>query len=83
MSGIKLEIDATYPVGRPICAGIEWFDASIGHAVIICGYDNVSGTDYIYVADPGSGSIHHLPFASFLNNYEGKGKWVATYFTEP
>jgi hypothetical protein len=83
LNGIKSEIDATDPVGRPICAGIDWSDADIGHAVIICGYDNVSGTDYVYVADPGSGSVHHLPFDSFLNNYEGKGKWVATYFTEP
>jgi hypothetical protein len=59
MNGIKLEIDATNPMGRPICAGIDWSDAEIGHAVIICGYDSVSGIDYIYVADPGSGFDTH------------------------
>jgi hypothetical protein len=83
LSGIQAEIDASDPIGHPVCAGIQWADEKVGHLVVICGYDNSAGTDYIYVADPGTGTIHHLPYNSFLTSYEGKGTWTNTYFTEP
>jgi hypothetical protein len=79
---IKLEIDAADPVGHPVCAGIQWMDMSIGHAVVICGYDDSDGSEWITVADPGDGQTRNLPFLSFLKNYEGKGTWTNTYYTQ-
>lgn len=81
--GIKAEIDASDPSGRPVCAGIQWEDLSIGHAVVICGYDESDGAEWVEIADPADGSIHSLPFLSFLKSYQGKGTWINTFFTQP
>jgi hypothetical protein len=79
-SDVKIEIDAAN--GRPICAGIQWYDQSIGHAVVIYGYDDSDGQEWIYIADPGDNSMQPMPFTAFLENYRGKGTWTSTYYTE-
>jgi len=80
-SGVKKEIDAQ-PIGHPICAGIEWIDASIGHAVIIVGYEDGNGSEWVQIADPGDSSLTWMPFTTFLQTYHNKGIWTNTFFTE-
>jgi hypothetical protein len=56
-----------------------------GHFVSISGIyedDNNPGQFYLIIDDPWTGT-KHIPYDVFQNNYEGRGKWTATYFTKP
>lgn len=75
-SSILSEIDEKRVIG----VRIEWPDKS-GHFLAVFGYDDTSGTEFIYVADP----IYDEAFvnlANFTSKYKGKGRWTDTYFTK-
>jgi hypothetical protein len=77
--------------GEPLVARLAWDTDGDGyeesaHFVLIAGWRIDGGQQYLRILDPdGGGSPGHavmqeVPYETFVNAYEGSGKWVATYF---
>src|SRR5882724_1060507 len=61
---------------RPVCLRIAW-NGSGAHFVAISGFIvDALGTQYVRVADPGSGAITTQAFSTFPANYSSGGTWT-------
>ena len=74
-SSIMSEIDG----GKPVCCHVSW-DSDNGHFNAIVGYYNDDNQDVV-VCDSLLGE-HTLPYAMFVNNYNGGGTWDNSYLTK-
>jgi hypothetical protein len=68
--------------GEPIGCQVQFED--FGHAVVIADARRDSaGTLFLYVADPGTGSINTVTYPEFSNDYlQRGGRWIRTYLTQ-
>lgn len=73
---IRMEILA----GRPVCARMQWGNATSGHFVLISGCRESSrGGQWLYVEDPFYGNSTWL-YHEFRSNYQyAGGRWSNTY----
>lgn len=75
---IKAQLDAHLPV----CVIVRWQQGTIGHPVVITGYDdNNQGSPIISLSDPWYGESI-VDFGRFPANYHGGGSWTYTYTTK-
>ena len=89
---IKAEIDA----GHPMVVRLEWeegMNPNPAHFILLCGYAQKGGDDYIIIEDPAHShsendevSGHHeYMYDDLFTHYIGTAetKWTHTYFTQP
>ena len=70
--------------GRPLCARIGWKGSISGHFVLIDGYDESSGTQFVMVRDPNPLVRTALVnYATLVKGYQGTGSWTDSFFTQP
>ena len=67
--------------GNPIGCQVRFPD--FGHAVVIADIrQNNVGALFLYIADPGSGSIYTVNYNEFCSDYLHRGgRWIRTYLT--
>lgn len=70
---VQTEVNATRPVG----VRIGWAGGG-GHFVIVSGFDDDTGTEFIDVEDPWYGPST-ADYTSFCTRYQGFGTWTHTY----
>lgn len=69
------ELDAN----RPLAIRIE--SGSLGHFVVISGYESGSSDRRLTIDDPGYGRGRtSVPYETVLSNYYGSGRWTHTYY---
>jgi len=73
---IETEINAYRVIG----VRIGWFGGG-GHFIAIYGFDDSTGSDYVYADDPIYGKSYQL-LSNFTNNYQSAGQWTHSYFTK-
>ena len=73
---VQREIDA----GRPVAARIEWISGG-AHFVVLDGYRILPSAVHLHVSDPLNPSCE-VDFDEFTNNYQGDGKWTASYLVK-
>ncbi len=71
---VQEEIGANNPVGAIVSY------AGGAHAVVICGWVQTDGRDYLIVMDPQAGAIG-IEFEEFCDGYPAGGKWAETDLT--
>ncbi|MEO8591702.1 MAG: papain-like cysteine protease family protein [Candidatus Solibacter sp.] len=72
---VKAQIDNQLPV----CVYIHWPGEDIGHFILISGYQEVDGRQYVYVMDPRYGG-GPMPYNRVVSNYNlERGKWQFSY----
>jgi hypothetical protein len=73
------DVQAQIDNGLPICIYIGWSgDVGDGHFILISGYLESGGAQYLYVEDPLFGSGPQ-PYDQVLSSYLGDGTWGFTY----
>jgi hypothetical protein len=73
------EIQAQINKKLPVCVFIKWPGQPIGHFILISGYLESGGKQYLYVNDP-LGRNGPLPYHSVVSNYNSEhGTWQCTY----
>ncbi len=90
------EIQAEIDQGRPMVVRLEWeegMNPNPAHFIIICGYAQKGGDNYVIIKDPAhshlendEGSGHHeYIYDDLFTHYIGTAqtKWTHTYFTQP
>jgi hypothetical protein len=79
LSDIKMELDGKRPIGIRI-----GFGASVGHFVVLSGYDDsVAGGETVTLSDP-AGAQNTILYSEFLEpaSYPGGGMWTHSYLTQ-
>jgi hypothetical protein len=72
---VKAQIDNQLPV----CVFIHWPGEEVGHFILISGYHEAAGKQYVYVNDPAFGSGPQ-PYNHVVSNYNSEhGTWRFSY----
>lgn len=66
---------------RPVACRVGWYHGG-GHFVVLYGFDDPEGRQWVFVADPWWGTSIY-PYAGFASAYRGAGRWTHTYLTRP
>ncbi|MCA1748413.1 MAG: hypothetical protein LC634_02370 [Sphingomonadales bacterium] len=72
-------VEGQINIGRPMGASLSW-GSGVGHAVALSGVGHVQ--TMVAVEDPFIGTSY-MPYLTFRERYQGKGRWVRSYFTKP
>jgi hypothetical protein len=73
------EIQAQIDNSLPFCIFIKWPGKNVGHFILISGYLESGGKQYVYVNDPLFGSGPQ-PYNRVVSNYNLEhGTWQSTY----
>jgi hypothetical protein len=73
------EIQAQIDNKLPVCIFIQWPGKSVGHFILISGYKESGGKQYVFVNDPLFGSGPQ-PYQRVVSNYHSEhGTWQCTY----
>ena len=73
------EIQAQIDSNLPVCIFIQWPGQKVGHFILISGYLESAGKQYVFVNDPLFGGGPQ-PYSHVVSNYNSEhGTWQCTY----
>jgi len=76
---IKQEMNAD----RPLCCMIQWFGSNLSHYVVIGGWIEQGGTQYVEIHDPAAHAPIHMTYSDLCTRYSRYGdRWTNSYFTK-